>query len=203
MRTLPKTALALFLLLGACVDDNVSVFTVGMALPAQSDGSCTYDTSTTLASGIYDPSQRDPYLLFPIVQNALISRANEIRPETNGVFIQRAVVSIVSTAAPDTPIVEPYSVPASGYVPPGGQVAIGIEAIPASIALAPGQYILDISLRGETQGEIEIDTGDFSWPVSVCNGCLFPPCVTGEDAPTESLGQCSPGSNFELLEACP
>ncbi len=66
------------------------------------------------------------------------------------------------------------------------------------------QVILEISLLGMTQGEIDIETGSFNWPVSVCSGCLFPECVVTEDGMVDdSLGLCSPGSNFQLSTACP
>lgn len=195
-------AILLCALIG-CADDNVSVFITGMAIPSVSEGVCEYDASTMLSSGTYDPSQGDSYILFASVNNALIPRANELRPETNGVFITDAVVNVVDSNGGAS--IAEYSVPATGYIAPGSSAVVSMEAIPSSIDVAgTTQVILEVSLRGQTQGEIEIETGSFSWPVSVCSGCLFPTCIVSTDGDIdESLGVCSPGSNFQLITACP
>jgi len=195
--------LAILCALTGCADDNVSVFITGVAIPTVSDGACEYDSSTMLSNGRYDTSRGDSYILFASVNNALIPRANELRPETNGVFITDAVVNVID-ANIGASIAE-YSIPASGYIQPGSTAVVSMEAIPSSIDVTgTSQVILEISLIGQTQGEISIETGSFSWVVSVCNGCLFPMCVTTEDGEVdESLGLCSPGSNFPLVEACP
>ena len=199
----PHTLALLLCALLGCADDTVSVFITGMALPSISGGVCEYSASTNISTGIYDPSRADSYVLFATVDNALIPRANELRPETNGVFITDAVVTVRDANAGAS--IAEYSVPATGYIAPGASAVVSMEAIPSSIDVsASTQLILDIRLRGQTQGEIEIETGSFSWPVAVCSGCLFPPCVMAADgAVDDSLGACSPGSNFQLITACP
>lgn len=195
--------LAILLALTGCADDNVSVFVTGMAIPTVSDGACEYDSAMKLSNGVYDPSEGTSYVLFATVQNALIPRANELRPETNGVFITDAVINVID---PNTSAsLAEYSVPATGYIPPGGTDVVAMEAIPSSIDVSgSSQVILEISLVGQTQGEIEIETGSFSWPVTVCSRCLFPSCMmTADGEVDESLGLCSPGSNFPLITACP
>ncbi|MBO6938831.1 MAG: hypothetical protein JJ863_27935 [Deltaproteobacteria bacterium] len=195
-------AILLCALMG-CADDNVSVFITGMAIPEVSDGVCDYTGGTMLSNGVYDPSRGNSYILFASVDNALIPRANELRPETNGVFITDAVVNVIDVNSGAS--LSEYSVPATGYIPPGSTSFVSMEAIPSSIDVsASTQLILEVSLRGQTQGEIEIETGSFSWPVSVCSGCLFPACMmTSDGTVDESLGLCSPGSNFQLITACP
>lgn len=193
--------LAILCALVGCADDNVSVFITGMAIPSVNDGVCEYNSGSTLSSGIYDPSRGDSYILYATVQNALIPRANELRPETNGVFITDAIVNIVDPNTGGS--ITEYSVPATGYIAPGGSSVVAMEAIPPTVDVSgSAQVILQISLVGQTQGEIEIETGSFSWPVSVCLGCLFPPCVVTDDTTEESLGVCSPGSNFALTTVC-
>ena len=196
--------LAAWAAVGGCVDDNQSVYIVGVAIPTASDSSCSFEGETTLLNGTYDPSRGNSYIVYPRVINALLPRANEIRPESNGVYIELAVVSIVSTNAPDVTIAE-YSVPAHGFIPPGGSSGVvAVEAIPAGVGTTAdsGQLILNIRLVGRTQGDIDIETGDFTWPVSLCNGCLFTPCdpAVGNDEP--GLGACSPGSNFATADLC-
>lgn len=193
--------LAILLALTGCADDNVSVFITGMTIPSVADGACEYDAGSNLANGVYDPSQGDSYILYASVQNALIPRANELRPETNGVFITDAVVNVIDANSGGS--LAEYSVPATGYIAPGGSDVVAMEAIPSSIDVSgSSQVILEISLLGMTQGEIDIETGSFSWPVAVCNGCLFPACVMSEEPIDDSLGLCSPGSNFALEVAC-
>ncbi len=195
-------AILLCALMG-CADDNVSVFITGMAIPEVSDGVCDYNASTRLNAGIYDPSQGNSYFIFATVENALIPRANELRPETNGVFITDAVINVVDANAGSS--IAEYSVPATGYIAPGSSAVVSMEAIPSTISVSgTSQVILEVGLRGQTQGEIEIESGAFSWPVTVCSGCLFPACMPSSDGTVEeSLGVCSPGSNFQLVTACP
>ena len=199
-------SLAILLALAGCADDYASVFITGVAQPSLQEGGCTYDTGTQLLNGTYDPDpdgdgfSNSSYLLGLSVENSLFPRENGVRAETNGVFVTDAVVTVESTS---TGIIAEYRVPASGYIPPGGTEVVTVEAIPASIMVAPDQaIILQISLIGHTQGEIDIETGPFSWPVAVCRNCLFT-CTMNEDGvPDDSLGQCSPGSNFALEQSC-
>jgi hypothetical protein len=195
--------LALLIALTGCADDNVSVFITGMTIPTVGDGACEYESGSNLSNGIYDPSQGDSYVLYAAVQNALIPRANELRPETNGVFVTDAIINVVDSNSGAS--LYEYSVPATGYIAPGSSDVVAMEAIPSTIDVTgSSQVILEISLVGQTQGEIEIETGSFSWPVTVCSGCLFPACVVSEDGTVDdSLGLCSPGSNFQLVTACP
>jgi len=195
--------LALLIALIGCADDNVSVFITGVTIPSVNDGACEYDPGTSLATGVYDPSRGNSYFIYASVQNALIPRANELRPETNGVFITDAVINVIDSNSGAS--FAEYSVPATGYIAPGSTSVVAMEAIPPTIDVSgSSQVILEVSLLGMTQGEIEIETGAFNWPVSVCNGCLFPDCVVSEDGSVDdSLGLCNPGSNFALVEACP
>ena len=197
-------SLAILLALVGCADDNVSVFVVGVAAPTAEEGTCSYDTSSYLTSGLYDPSRGNSYAVFPVVENGLFERESGIRPETNGVFIRDAVVSMLDTQGGS--LGDAFSVPVnSAYIPPGGQAVVGIEAIPASyatLAAGAGVVVLEIELHGETQGGIDIETGSFRWTVSVCSGCLFPGCVPADEATGSSLGDCAPGSNFPQETIC-
>ncbi len=192
--------LAILLALVGCADDYASVFITGVSTPTASDGACTYDTSTQLLSGRYDYSAGTSYELALSVENSLFARENGLHAETNGVFVTDAVVNMISTATSAS--VGEYRVPASGYIAPGGTDTVTVEAIPGGMVTTEGQLILEISLIGHTQGEIDIETGAFSWPVSVCNGCLFA-CVSPDDLNEDSLGQCAPGSNYVLESVCP
>lgn len=199
-------AIVLLFALTGCADDYASVFITGVATPTVEEGGCTFDPNTHLLTGVYDVSGgatggglRAPYILALAVENSLFPRENALGAEPNGVFITDAVVTITDTNGGGT--LDEYRVPASGYIAPGATDVVTVEAITNTTPIDAGSsvLVLEISLIGHTQGEIDIETGAFRWPVSVCSGCLYR-CVDGEVDDTPGL--CTPGSNFVLESSC-
>ncbi len=197
-----------------CADDNVSLFVRGPVPPMASMGSCTFDPSGDLQfDGTFDVGSTFPrrtgYKLGLAVQNQLQARATSGRAEPNGIHITRAEIRLEDIGG--NLILPAYSVPTAGYVPPGadatnpGQGIVTVEVIPVSVipALAgvgDGATVVSyIRLFGETNGTIDIETGDYVWPISLCNGCLFL-CLDDPDASQELA--CIPGQDSVSLIQC-
>ncbi|HJK92229.1 MAG TPA: hypothetical protein RMH85_04960 [Polyangiaceae bacterium LLY-WYZ-15_(1-7)] len=207
-------ALACLLGLAGCVDDDVSVFIQDNVAPEVSDDGCVYDANgEPLARGILNVDSGASYFVYPRIQNQLQMRATSGRAEPNGVHIERAEVTIrdlAGNAIAFDGLPNPFSVPTSAYIPPasdptqGGVGVASVEAIPADYGFALGglvgtgtSVIVDVKLIGETNGTIDIDTGDWSWPVQLCGGsCLFS-CSTEDVA-----ASCNPGQDSVTRVQC-
>ncbi len=215
--------LAMLMTVG-CVDDNVSIFVTGVIPPDQDEDSCSFDPAVDLfllAPGTYNIEAdlllgRQPdYNLVMSAANQLQRRALSGRAETNGINITRTEVTI--RALDGSPLdlgalPNPFSVPASAYVPPAadpmnpGRGVVSSTVIPAQYAtalaaalprdamgqLVESTVIVGVRLVGETSGHIDIDSDEFVWPIVLCGGnCLFacgesftPYCLAGQDGLT-------------------
>ena len=66
--------------------------------------------------------------------------------------------------------------PASGYVEPAGDAIVGVSAIDANylqaLSAATGlqDVVLAIKLHGKTNGDEDVDSGEFLWPLRL-RGC--------------------------------
>ena len=196
-RLMPMLALVLA---ASCADDNSSIFIRGIPIPEVEENGCTWDGAATtflLAPGTYNVEadqilgEQPAYRLVVAATNQLQPRATSGRPETNGVHITRVEVEI--KAAGETlnlgdGVPNPYSVSAASYIPPASDpMSPGVGII--SFAAIPGNYaqplrsamdagtqevVLEVRFFGKTMGEIDIETGVWSWPVQLCTGeCLF------------------------------
>ena len=68
----------------------------------------------------------------------------------------------------------------SGAAHAGGAVRLSLLVVVAAV------IVLSVRLFGKTGGNIDVETGDWTWPVDVCQGCLL---ACGGDGTTSSV-QC-------------
>lgn len=219
-RTRSLLVLILATALGAtgCVDDDVSAFVAGPIQPQSNMGGCTYDPGGMLQfDGVYDVAlATQSYSLGLLVFNQLQMRGGSGRAEPNGLHITRAEVSLVGLdgAAIDTGgLPNPFSVPTTGYIPPAtdaqtpGSGIVNVEVVPVSyrdsIAAAvpvgsSAPLVARIKLFGETNGTINVETGDYQWPIDLCGGCLAQ-CL--RDPMESSEYSCRPGQDDVSLIA--
>ncbi len=215
MRTYARLGMISCLLsLVGCVDDNVSVFVTGNLAPTIEDTGCSYDPASTalILQGTLDVGGARNYVVHPRVTNQLQRRGAIGRGETNGVFINRAEVTLTNQEGALIDLgglPNPFSVPLTVYVPAAASadapgVGTGVlELIPpdyaVSLPIPPGGSTLllaSVRLVGQTQGEIDIETGEWLYPINVCNGCLL---ACGGDP--EEIMTCSPGMDFPYIDA--
>ncbi len=205
-----------------CVNDNVSIFIEGVIPPMKEDDGCTWDPSTTsvlLSPGLFNVEAdlilgtAAPYTTVLAVNSQLQPRGGSGRSETNGVQVERAEVTIRSLSGDAIDfggLPNPFSIPTTGYIPPSsdptqpGESAVSVVAIPGDYAIRLAamrdgggnllftQVLASIRLVGKTLGHIDIETGEWDWPITLCDGlCLFQ-CATADD--TRSFS-CLPGQD--------
>jgi hypothetical protein len=167
------------------------------------DGSCFVDpsTDTTLGGAVLDVSFGSPYLLPLVLQSRLQSRVGNAGIDTSQIQLRDAdielslpqVPEIIEALRDESDALVEFTIPLpSNAIEAGERHGVAVEAIssPASWALAeqlsqgfPDQnvkltVIVDVvvhALRsGNTAGTLGvIDSRTFSFPVSICSGCLI------------------------------
>jgi len=218
-----------------CVDDNVGVYIAGNIAGEGDMGVCMFDpeSGNYLVRGVWDVGVGAPYTITPEIRNQLLFRGTTTAADPNHVFINRAQVELIgpdgNTIAFPDPVANPnpFSVRMSAFVEsssdpstPSGSAA-SLDAIPASYAaslaglVGPGQTVtVSVKLFGRTGGDIDIETGEWFWPVEICTNCLVScnaaesaaeelPCAIGQDrtasiTPDSSLcGLCAGVPGFD------
>lgn len=211
MLRLPMTLLILVALaipVAGCVDGQpTSVFIVGNA---QLDDQCVVQEDMFWTNGLIDTAFLTDYSLHLIVNNQIRSRAINTTTDPSGVHFTRAEVTIMDVTGASVVGSGAYSVPATGYVPAAtdsetpGVSFVYVPAIPVSVrqqmqGLGVGAVQVGVTLFGETNGQIDVQTGEWLYDVQVCNGCRA--CPDDESL----IGTCTPGQENEYYRttACP
>lgn len=195
-------------LLAGCVDDNVGLYISHAVLPTEEEGVCVFDPGTTPRSmGQFNVELGGSYTLGIVLNNQLFNRVGAITADPNGINIRRVEVELRdaggTTLAFGDGLPNPFSIPASAFVPSSdgttpGQAALQIEAIPNEYRQAlfgagiGGTIVVGVRAFGRTNGDIEMETADWAFPVGLCaGGCLFV-CDPGAD---EIEGLCNLGQD--------
>ncbi len=195
----------------ACVANNGSILILGVLSPPATTG-------TTGATCIYTPTQQGPYLSYGVVDvafaqqyvpvvlvgNQMVCRGDpaQSKVETDRVTLQGAIVRITDASGSQ---LTTYTVLGSGFVDcsSGGTMGLGtysttmldpstISAIRSALGSTIGaskRLVSYIKVYGITTGGQHIESGEFSFPVNACLGCLvsFP---VGSSDPTQPLPNC-------------
>ncbi len=200
-----------------CVDNNSSITITGVIQP---DSECIIDPAAGLRMSVgrlsTDVDNKTYYVSLGL-SNRVLTTSSAVSAETNDVQISAAEIGIYSPTGELIPLniggaaaPNPVRVGASAYVPSArdtespGVAAITVPALPASYVaalrgLTGGQITLGIRLVGKTLGDLDIETGEYMWPVELCNGinnnCVFF-CAEGEtdDICLDYFGQDFPQS---------
>ena len=214
-----STLLALGVMLGpGCAENQSSLFIKGaIAIPADSCEVVADASTTTVSRGILDVAFAGEYRASLLVGNQMVRRGNAatIRTETSRVAFHSAEVRIRDGYGNE---LGGFSAPATGFVDPstGTEPGFGMVNVvlvdsgsaTAAVASTPAgsraavEVIASVIAHGRTLGGTDIATGEWDFPIDVCNGCLvfFPPeaddptlpgkdCNITDDAPTN----CRPG----------
>jgi hypothetical protein len=219
----------------ACVNDNSTVFIFDvLAQQLVSPGSqCLFTTDPTqpyVSAGVLDVGLRTAYFAEFLVGNQIVSQASATAPQTETSYVQfsGAVVKVTDTAdntlAYYTEMVGAAALaPAQGTTPSFEPIGVTIvdEASIASYiqALEPGgmdyggtvQLITHTYFFGQTLGGESVQTNVFTYPVTLCYGCLvsysasdvnpnapLPNCLnatSSNSASTALPGPCFPGED--------
>jgi hypothetical protein len=213
-RILPSLAL---LALAACPDNRSSVAILGRAFPSDLT-SCKFSDSGELwlGPGTLDTSfvTERRFGLVVYVENELAD-PSEITPgATPAGKAWRAQAARVRVNSPDyitdfppvgsamLNLQSEVRIPLDGLtIMPGDRSAQWVDAINAALgaqmaAVLPAGArqlaVLGITLEGDTLDGAKLDTGEWYYPVYVCDGCLAV-CAAGAICPDPATGTCTAG----------
>ncbi|MBN1655560.1 MAG: hypothetical protein JXA30_17465 [Deltaproteobacteria bacterium] len=182
MRWLPlRIAVWLFLALAACVDEAPALVVVN-AIPLDEDCVAKTGEDIVRSRGRYDVFCGTSYLVPFEVWSYMVARGDPERPraETNVAQFDRAEVQLLTPD--DATIVPTFSVPVGGSLLPGdgtdpGKAVVWVELIPAkAVSELPqpdeySQIVAQVQLFGKTNGDVEVETGEFRFPIDLCDRC--------------------------------
>ncbi|MBX3258991.1 MAG: hypothetical protein KIS78_18660 [Labilithrix sp.] len=188
----------------ACAENDQSIFIRSVLAPSinRQGGVCTYTADITqpmLSEGVLDVGIADSYVASLLVGNQLIPRGNalSVRAESNRARLNGAVVRV---SDPSGATLSEFTALGSGFVDPAlnnlpSYSAFFVTAIdPASVQRIADQVpvgqtrllVANIKVFGQTLGGVDLETGEFQYPIRVCNGCLVD-FSTGDDKATDAL----------------
>jgi hypothetical protein len=228
MSTKRMKVLVLLLLAGAgCADDRSTFFVRQVQAPkddctVSADRSALFLTGGTLDVMFVDGSGNPPdFQLTPLMENQMVARADDqfLRPESNGIQVDGAVVNIYETDNPDIPPEETDPVLtffsyASSYIDPQSTGVTGFTVIPSEYSRTrygelcgmpvdttfssfdPNDYdprralvLVGVSVQGLTSGGLAEETPEFYFPIDLCCGCLLS-CAADADNPDNPGPDC-------------
>ena len=185
------------LILGpGCADNRSSIFIQGAMVIPQDSCTVTADSSTNiLFRGVYDVAfagtTAPEYNAALLVGNQLVRRGNSatLRTETSRVSFYEAEINLTNSAG--DPIANGnFVVPVTGFAdassgtdPGFGVVAVtlidatSVQSIISTPQFVSQEIVANVIVRGETLGNVDVESDAWAFPITVCNGCLvaFPP----------------------------
>lgn len=180
--------------LPSCADNESTLAVRGILALSADTCTTTADPSSELQfNGIIDTALAGEYTAIFLVMNQLVARgdANLLRTETSRIQLDTADVRIQdatgTTVTRSDGTAGEFTVPIVGFVDPGtgttpgyGSTAITlIDPGTASDLAAQAQQtglgmdlLVKVIIHGHTLGGTEVETGEFTFPLHACYGCL-------------------------------
>lgn len=225
------TFLGALLLLCGCVDnDGPAVFISGNLSPTDA---CEYAPGNAfVAEGALNVDRAVAYFIHPEYNGQLRSRGSDapLRADPNGMQIEGAEIELQSAAGDALSLAglpNPFVVPVSTYIastpdPSSTSKSAGsIQAVPPPYVTAlrdvvgPGcgdvQVVLaKVRVFGTTIGGVDVESGDWSWPITLCRGdclvaCSTDPAVADVESTCCGYGQdglCIDASACQAVTTC-
>lgn len=181
----------------ACAHDDSTIFIRNVLFPpnAQAGGACTYTgdpSQPELAEGLLDVGVSklgdDSYQGVFLIGNQMIPRGdpNQVRTETSRVIIQGAIVRLTDAFGGGVPGGSSFTTlgtgaidPAQGTTPSYSPAFFTIippatsSALRQTLALGDSTHVVSfIRAFGQTLGGQHVESNEFQFPITVCNGCL-------------------------------
>jgi hypothetical protein len=214
-------ASAIVLALG-CADTNPGIAIEGLKATNES---CGYAVDQIFAVGaLLDTSVRTPaqrpfgisYFAVFQVANRFLNLGNARYPlQADPNTFHGREMEVELRGLDGVPLVlgglpNPYRVPAMGFVPSAGTDTAGLGLVASTViptvygdALAGmvGTIVVVVNLIGTTTGGSTQITGEYQFPLELCNGCLFA-CVLDSAGMAIIEPSCRPGQDETSL-TCP
>jgi hypothetical protein len=199
-------AFAAFALTPGCADNDMSIFVQHVQAPPQNrqNNTCIYESDATLpklSEGVVDVVFRDSYIPTIVVGNQLIARGDtaNTRAESNRAHINGAVVRITDPNGAElgefTALTSATIDPAGTNAPSYGVVNVTLIDKPTMDRIAGGVtranpriVVANVKVFGQTLGGVDLESGEFQFPIRVCRGCLV--SFAGGDDPNKDGIDC-------------
>lgn len=201
----------------ACADNDQAIFVRMVLAPPtnRQNNMCIYTSDATqalLSQGILDIELRDSYTAALLVGSQLIGRGATLatRAEPNRVHLNGAVVHVSDVSGAvlgeftsvASSFVDPQLNNQASYSPLVGVTLID-RAIKDQLATQIERYgsklvVASIRVFGRTLGGVDVESGEFQFPITVCRGCLVSfvdgddPAVDGKDCSIPLSGTVPP-----------
>ena len=198
-----------------CVDNNTSIFIRQVQVPdpdngciVSADPSALMDTHGNVdtfaqrfitGAGDVTQGQTAAFNVSLLVGNQLIRRGDvdTLKVETSRVQLFEAEVEVFDFQGAS---LNTFSQPISGFIDPSngsepGYGLTGLTVIDAGTIAAAGNQTLvaRVQIFGESLGGLEVETGFWDYPVTVCDGCFG--CVEPSSCDDEIVATCQLGQN--------
>jgi hypothetical protein len=205
-----------------CADNDQSIFVRMVMAPPQNrqNGQCVYTNDPTQprrSQGSLDVGLSSTYESMLLVGSQLVARGqtNTTRAEPNHVHLNGAVVRVTDANGKQ---ISEFTALGAGDVDPGANnsPAYGLIQLPIIDAQTSAKIqggltqggpaklvVANVKVFGKTLGGVDLETGEFAFPIQVCLGCLidFPaaaddPAKPGADCLLPATGTTS-GTNTQ------
>jgi len=188
----------------ACAENDQSIFVSMVLAPAtnRQNGMCVYSSDPSQpkkSEGTVDAAITDTYSPVILVGNQLIARgdATNTRAESNRVHINGAVVRVTD---PNGGLIGEFTTLGSAFIDPQlnnapSYAPVAIDAIDAptmarivgDVPLGQSKLVVaNIKAFGKSVGGVDLESGEFQFPIRVCNGCLIS-FASGDDPATPGV----------------
>jgi hypothetical protein len=181
----------------ACADNDQTIYVRNVVAPPSNrqNGRCIYQPDPAgvgLLEGTLDVAIRGDYSAILLVGGQGLQRADALnaRVEPNRAHLNGAVVTVTD---PNGGTINEFTALGSGFVDPGqgttpsfGLIGVTLidQATSTRIGVAPGApaklVVANAKVFGKTLGGVDLESGEFQFPIRVCNGCLLD-FSTGDD----------------------
>jgi len=200
---------------GGCVENRATLYIESVLGQSGDSDECdiTPPGEVFVASGSFDPGSGTSYVAYLVVANQMVPLGDNdtLRPETSRIQLEGAEISM--------PGQDTYSVPFSATVHPDpstapGYVTVGVPILRSDVTA--GVYQVTVVVYGTTLGGLNVESGEFVFPITVFEEGTFAFCgsladMTDEGYPTDPCGRfgqdgylypCS-DVNFPGCDVCP
>lgn len=213
MRFVRAVAIGWLVAGSSCAGEQEPVIVLYSVFP---EDECAFDPESNdhITSGRYDVSGRTGYLLGPILQNNLLARTTsgsntgvedgELRLETNVDISVHLPADVVDRLPAD--VSRSFTIyVATDSIGPGQRYAAPLELLSPELvealpgAVLPGMseqatvdIVFHVTRTGNTKGDVGvIDAREYTFPLTLCNGCLVVTCDCEDDGVS-----CIPGTEI-------
>lgn len=201
-------------------EDNASMLFIKGVLAIETTNCVAKPESggTLKAGGRLDTSLANGYVAALLVGSQLTQRGSreQLRTETARLMLEGAEVTLTDATGALLDIgTNPFTTLGNGFVDPAGGTQPGfgtifVELIPASLMqavseqLPRGSGVVRATMRvfGTTLGGQPVESGDYTYSIEVCNGCLIQYPTTSDQSNGMGDFECSGPPPSTSIQVC-